>query len=163
MMTPQIRPATDSDMPSVMELLRQKAEFDGCPESFRATPEALRSAWFSDPPRAAVLVAEVDGLLVGLATYFATFSTFLARPGLWLDDLFVTAPHRNQGIGRALLNRLGRIADEYGCGRIEWTVATRNDRGIAFYEREGASINHNVRYVRLARDGIERLAQHPKE
>jgi GNAT superfamily N-acetyltransferase len=158
-MTAQIRHAIESDMSEVMDLLRRKAEFDGCPEAFRATVEALKQAWFSEPRRASALVAEVDGRLVGLATYFPTYSTFLARPGLWLDDLFVAASHRNRGIGRALMSRLARIAEELGCGRIEWTVASGNDRGIAFYEREGAAIHQNTRPVRLSREGIERLAR----
>lgn len=158
-MHPIIRHAVAADIPTIMELLHLKADFDGCPDAFEATPDSLGEAWFSDPPKAFVLVAEVNGQLVGVATYYPTFSTFLARPGLWLDDLFVREEYRSRGVGEALMVRLARIAEERGCGRIEWTVASMNARGIAFYERHHASVHHATRYVRLTREGIERLAK----
>ncbi len=157
-MNPIIRDAVAADVPKIMELLRLLADFDGCPDAFEATPDSLSEAWFSDPPKACVLVAEVDRQLVGLATYYLTFSTFLSRPGLWLDDLFVRAEYRSRGVGEALMMRLARIAEERGCSRIEWMVDSRNARGIAFYERHHASVRHTYRYVRLTREGIERLA-----
>ena len=101
----------------------------------------------------------MGGQLVGLATYYPTFSTFLARPGLWLDDLFVDEEYRSRGVGMALMARLARIAEGRGCGRIEWTAAADNERGIAFYERCRASVRHGTRYIRLPREGIERLAK----
>jgi GNAT superfamily N-acetyltransferase len=156
-----IRHATEADMPAIMELLVLKSEFDGCPDAFRATPEALRQAWFSESPKAFVLIAVLDGRVVGLATYYPTFSTFLGQPGLWLDDLFVQEEHRSRGIGQELMTRLARVAQERGCGRVEWTVALRNERGIAFYERHEASVSHGARHVRLTREGIERLANGP--
>ena len=122
-------------------------------------PDSLRQAWFSDPPKAFALVAEADGELVGLATYYPTFSTFQARPGLWLDDLFVREEHRGRRVGLTLMARLARIAEDRGCGRIEWTVALSNERGIAFYERHHASVRHGSRYVRLTREGVELLAR----
>ena len=158
-MQPVIRHAVEADLSAVIALLRRKAEFDGCPDALEATPDALAEAWFANPPRAFALVADLDGQLVGLATYYPTFSTFLARPGLWLDDLFVHAEHRSCGVGLALMSRLARIAEERGCGRIEWTVALSNERGIVFYERHHASVGHGTRYVRLTREGIARLAR----
>ena len=159
-MQPVIRHVVEADLPAVLGLLRLKAEFDGCPDALEASPDRLRQAWFSTPPRAFALVADIGGRLVGLATYYPTFSTFLARPGLWLDDLFVREGYRNRGVGLALMARLARVAEERGCGRIEWTVALGNERGIAFYERHHASVRHGARYVRLASDGIGRLARH---
>jgi GNAT superfamily N-acetyltransferase len=158
-----VRHAVEADMAAIMELLRLKAEFDGYPDALEATPQLLREAWFSDPPRAFVLVAEIDGLVVGLATYYSTFSTFLARPGLWLDDLFVREGYRSRGVGLALMARLARIAEQNGCGRIEWTVGLKNERGIAFYERHQASVRHGARYVRLNRDGVEELAKKDRQ
>lgn len=157
-MQPIIRYAGHEDMPALMRLLQLKADFDGCRDGFVATPEALSEAWFGDPPKAFALVADVESELVALATYYPTFSTFLARSGLWLDDLFVRAEYRGRGIGMALMSRLARIAEAQGCGRIEWTVALSNKHGIAFYERNRASIHHDARYVRLSREGVARLA-----
>jgi GNAT superfamily N-acetyltransferase len=156
---PVIRHGTEADLPAIMRLIRQKAEFDGCPDALEATPDALRRAWFSEHPRGYVLIAVLDGRAVGIATYFPTFSTFLARPGLWLDDLYVVEECRSLGIGRDMLAALARIARERGCGRVEWTVALDNDRGIAFYERHGAAVRHLSRCVRLNREGIERLSE----
>jgi GNAT superfamily N-acetyltransferase len=109
-MKPLIRQGTEVDLPPIMELIRWKAEFDGCPDTLEATADQLREAWFSDPPRAHVLIAELDGRVVGIATYFQTFSTFLARPGIWLDDLFVREESRSRGVGKALMEGLARIA-----------------------------------------------------
>lgn len=157
-MPPHIRSATEADLPAIIELLGKKAEFDGDRAAFRATPEALRQAWFAETPLASVLLAEAGGRVIGLATYHSTFSTFLGRPGLWLDDLYLLEEFRSQGIGGALMAGLARVARDRGCGRIEWTVAVGNGRGIAFYERHQATVSHGTRHVRLTREGIERLA-----
>lgn len=157
-MQPIVRSAREEDLPAVMGLLALKAEFDGSRGALVATEEQLREALFSPTPRAQVLLAEADGRPIGLATYFSTFSIFLARPGIWLDDLYVREEHRGRGVGEALMAALARIAGERGCGRIEWTVALGNDRGIAFYERLGATVRHQSRCARLGADGIDRLA-----
>jgi GNAT superfamily N-acetyltransferase len=153
-----IRLACETDMPAVMELLVLKAEFDGCRDALVATEEQLRQAFFSAPPKAQVLLALVDGQAIGLATYFPTFSTYVGKPGIWLDDLYVREGYRGRGIGKALMARLAQLAEDLGCGRIDWTVALSNDRGIAFYERHGARVHHAGRCVRLGADAIERLA-----
>lgn len=144
-----IRYATQEDIPTIMELIYLKAEFDGCPESVEATPQKLEVDLFGENPLAFVLLAEVEGEAIGLATYHFIYSTFLAKPGIWLDDLYVKAEHRNHKIGEALILRLRQIAQEKGCGRIDWTVALSNDRGIKFYERIGAKIRNKVRLCRL--------------
>jgi GNAT superfamily N-acetyltransferase len=153
-----IRPATPADLPAVMSLIRKKAEFDGCPEAFQATPEALSQAWFADPPRGFVLVADIGDELVGVATYSHTFSTFVGRPGIWLDDLFVREECRGRGLGHRLITELARIAVGGGFGRIEWIVSAGNDRGLAFYERQQATISPTARYARLNQAALERLA-----
>ena len=132
-----------------MELIRLKAEFDGCPESVQATPEKLENDFFGQKPLAFVLLAEIDQNPVGFATYHFTYSSFLAKPGIWLDDLYIKAEHRSNGIGEKLIQHLCEIAQLKGCGRIDWTVAANNERGIKFYHKIGAKIIQKVRLCRL--------------
>jgi len=154
----QIRDAQPADLPLILAFIHQKAAFDGCPESVEATEERLREALFGERPLAGFLFAEVEGSPVGFASYFRTYSTFLARPGLWLDDLFVQEAWRSHGIGKALLERLaGMVAAEDG-GRLEWTAARTNDRGLSFYARMGAQVQENVHLLRLNRSAIQRIA-----
>ncbi|MEH2361793.1 GNAT family N-acetyltransferase [Nostoc sp.] len=144
-----IRDANQRDIPAIMELIHLKAEFDGCPESVEATPQKLEIDLFGENPLAFVLLAEVDGDAIGLVTYHFIYSTFLAKPGIWLDDLYVKAEHRSHRVGQALMLRLRQIGQEKGCGRIDWTVAVSNERGIKFYERIGAKIINKVKLCRL--------------
>ncbi|WP_225912228.1 GNAT family N-acetyltransferase [Nostoc flagelliforme] len=144
-----IRHASQRDIPAIIELIHLKAEFDGCPESVEATPQKLEIDLFGENPLAFVLLAEVHGDAVGLATYHFIYSTFLAKPGIWLDDLYVKAEHRSHQVGQALMLRLRQIGQEKGCGRIDWTVAVSNERGIKFYERIGAKIINKVKLCRL--------------
>ncbi|MEH1943184.1 MAG: GNAT family N-acetyltransferase [Nostoc sp.] len=144
-----IRHANQRDIPAIMEMIHLKAEFDGCPESVEATPQKLEIDLFGEKPLAFVLLAEVDGDAVGLATYHFIYSTFLAKPGIWLDDLYVKAEHRSHGVGQTLILRLRQIGQEKSCGRIDWTVAVSNERGIKFYERIGAKIVNKVKLCRL--------------
>ncbi|MCC2672015.1 MAG: family N-acetyltransferase [Armatimonadetes bacterium] len=152
-----VRGAIETDLPLILSFLRKKAAFDGCPEALQATPELLREALFNGAPLAGVLLAELEGEVVGFASYFSTFSSFLARPGLWLDDLYVDEPVRSQGVGRALLAHLARLAQERGCGRLEWSAARDNDRGLAFYRRHGAYVSDSARLCRLDEAAIARL------
>jgi GNAT superfamily N-acetyltransferase len=144
-----IRDANQRDITAIMEFIHLKAEFDGCPESVEATPQKLELDLFGEKPLAFVVLAEVDGDTIGLATYHFIYSTFLAKPGIWLDDLYVKAEYRSQRIGQALMLRLRQIGQEKGCGRIDWTVAVSNERGIKFYERIGAKIIDKVKLCRL--------------
>ncbi len=144
-----IRAAEAADFPQLLELLRGKARFDGGAHLLRAEPAQLQEAFFGGSPMCEVLVAEHEAELVGFATHHPTFSTYLARPGIWLDDLFVRHEHRSRGIGLLLIRELSRIASERGCARIEWSVATSNVRGIAFYERIGARLREDGRLARL--------------
>ncbi|MFN6528279.1 GNAT family N-acetyltransferase [Nostoc sp. ChiSLP03a] len=144
-----IRDANQRDIPAIMELIHLKAEFDGCPESVEATLQKLEIDLFGETPLAFVLLAEVDGDTIGLATYHFIYSTFLAKPGIWLDDLYVKAEYRSHRVGQALMLRLRQIAKEKGCGRIDWTVAVSNECGINFYEKIGAKIINKVKLCRL--------------
>jgi GNAT superfamily N-acetyltransferase len=105
-----------------------------------------------------VLLAEVAGNTVGFAMFYASYSSLLTQPCLWLDDLFVQAPMRGMGVGTALLKYLAQIAESTNCGRMEWTVNTANAPGIAFYEKQGARILENIRVCRIDGDGINLLA-----
>lgn len=159
MATMNIRPVEPSDLPGLLDLLRAKAEFDGCPDTLRATVGSLREALFRPTPLAHALVAEVKGRLVGMATYYAIFSSFIVKPGLWLDDLYVDESARGQGVGKMLMERLCGIALRGGCGRVDWHVSKFNERGIKFYRRIGASVSEKARLVRLDEAAIRQLAQ----
>lgn len=150
-----VRAVQERELPELLALLKAKAEFDGAAGSLVADLETLRRALFSQSPMASALVAVSGGDIVGMATYYCTFSSFIAKPCLWLDDLFVHEPYRSQGVGRALMERLCTIAYETGCGRVDWVVATDNDNGKDFYARLGASIFDSVRLARLDENAIE--------
>ncbi|HYL07763.1 MAG TPA: GNAT family N-acetyltransferase, partial [Candidatus Udaeobacter sp.] len=113
---------------------------------------------FGERRYAETLIAEVDGEPAGFALFFHNFSTFLAQPGIYLEDLFVMPEHRSKGLGRALLERLAQIAVERGCGRLEWVVLDWNKDAIAFYERLGAEPNSEWTTYRLSGEALEALA-----
>ena len=153
-----IRSVAEGDLEQVLALLHAKAAFDGCPTAMVATVDSLRTALFAPTPIAHALVAVTGAHVVGIATYYATFSTFLSRPGIWLDDLYVEEASRGQHIGRHLVARLSEIAVERGCARIDWHVLETNERGRAFYESIGARIHSSERLMRLSDDAISALA-----
>ena len=154
----QIRPLQPDDVGAFFALLQAKAAFDGCPESLLATEASLRAALFGPGPVTRALVAVVDGRLIGMATFYAIFSTFIMQPGLWLDDLYLDPAHRGKGIGRAMMAQLASIASAAGCERLDWIVATANRDGKRFYERIGANISDQVQLCRLTGPAIRRLA-----
>jgi len=153
-----IREAVPQDVGLILSFIRKKAAFDEVPDWVEATEEKLQSELFGPQPRAFVLFAEASGQVVGFAIYFLTFSSFMARPGIWLDDLFVDESARGQGAGKALLAHLAKLADERGYGRVEWVTAAHNAKGLAFYQRNGARVQDVVRVLRLDRPAISRLA-----
>jgi GNAT superfamily N-acetyltransferase len=152
-----LRAAVREDVPLILRFIRKLSVFDGAPDAVEATEERLEQTLFGNPPLAHVVFAELDGKAVGFASYFFTFSTFLARPGIWLDDLYVDSDARSQGIGRALLVYLARLAKAKGCGRVEWTAAVSNERGLDFYRRNFASISERLRICRLDSQEIDNL------
>lgn len=153
-----VRPIVDSDLPSLLRLLQAKAEFDGVRSSLCATIESLRRELFRPDPIAHAIVAVESGEAVGMATYFTVFSSFIMKPGLWMDDLYVDESHRGQGIGRALVKWLCRLAAERGCGRIDWVVAADNRNGRGFYASLGATIFETSFPARLDETAMRRLA-----
>jgi GNAT superfamily N-acetyltransferase len=157
-MTIQIRSAEPADVPLITELIKALAVYEKLEHELRATDEKVRHALFGERPYAETLIADYDGEAAGFALFFHNFSTFLAQPGLYLEDLFVKPEHRSHGIGRALLQRLAQIAVERGCGRMEWAVLDWNVDAIRFYERLGARPNSDWTVYRLSGESLTGLA-----
>lgn len=158
-MTLLIRAAEPSDVPLIADLIRQLAKFEKLEDEVVMTEELLRAGLFGPRPYAETVIAEDDAQPIGFALFFHTFSTFLARPGMYLEDLFVLAEHRGHGVGRALLAHLAQIAIERGCGRLEWAVLNWNQEAIRFYERLGARPNSEWTVYRLTGEALSSLGR----
>jgi GNAT superfamily N-acetyltransferase len=154
----EIRTTTEADVPIILSLIRELAEYERAPEAVVATEAGLRDVLFGPNRSAEVLLALENGAPVGFAVYFYNFSTWLGRPGLYLEDLFVRPNVRGKGYGRALLERLAQIAQERGCGRMEWAVLDWNDPAIQFYRKLGAEPMNEWTVFRLTKEGIAKLA-----
>jgi GNAT superfamily N-acetyltransferase len=146
-------------VPVIAELIRGLARFEKLEQEVVMTEELLATGLFGDRPYAEVVLAEDDGRSVGFALFFHNFSTFLGRPGIYLEDLFVIPELRGRGIGRMLLAHLARLAVERGCGRLEWAVLDWNRDAIQFYERLGARPNSDWTVYRLAGEALTGLAR----
>ena len=155
----EIRPARVEDVPVILELIRDLATYERAPDEVTATEEQLVDVLFGERPSAEVLLAFEGKSPVGFAVFFYNFSTWLGRPGLYLEDLFVKPEKRGKGYGRALLIDLAKIARDRGCGRMEWAVPDWNEPAIKFYRALGAKPMEEWTVFRLTRDGIARLAQ----
>nr|WP_277881957.1 GNAT family N-acetyltransferase [Leptolyngbya sp. FACHB-541] len=154
----QIRPVSPDDLPGLFQLIQAKAEFDRQLHQFNSDPDALSRHLFGSPRYLEALVVEQAGQLVGFATFSPNYSTFLTQPGIYLEDLFVLPEYRAQGIGKTLLAKLAQIALDRHCGRLEWLVATWNERAIAFYQYMGATILPDWRICRVVGEAIASLA-----
>ena len=146
------------DVPVIAELIRGLARFEKLEAEVHMTEELLTKNLFGPRPFAETLLAEDGPAVVGFALFFHNFSTFLARPGIYLEDLFVIPERRGKGIGRLLLERLAQIAIERGCGRLEWSVLDWNRDAIGFYERLGARPNADWTVYRLTGESLLGLA-----
>jgi GNAT superfamily N-acetyltransferase len=144
-----LRPARPGDLATIVALIKELAEFEQLGHLVVVTPESLRPHLFGARPAAESVVAEVDGTIVAFALFFTNFSTFLGRPGLYLEDLYVQPAFRGRGIGKSLLQHLGALAVERGCGRFEWSVLDWNADAIAFYEKMGATVMPDWRICRV--------------
>ncbi len=153
-----LRGAEPRDVPAIVGLIRELAVFEKLEHLMQATPETLQPHLFGPQPVAEALVAEVGGTVVAFALFFRNFSTFLARPGLYLEDLYVQPAQRGAGIGQALLQRLAQLAVERGCGRFEWSVLDWNEHAIRFYRRMGATVMPEWRICRVTGDALRTLA-----
>jgi GNAT superfamily N-acetyltransferase len=154
-----LRAAELRDVAPIVQLIRELAEFERLTHLLQVTPEKLRPQLFGEKPAAEAMVAEVQGQVVAFALFFTNFSTFLAQPGLYLEDLFVRPEHRGRGIGEALLTRLAAIAVERGHGRFEWSVLDWNENAIRFYQRMGATMLSDWRICRITGDALKSFGE----
>lgn len=159
----RLRHAERSDVPILLELIRELAEYEHLADEVVATEADLETSMFGPRPAAEAILAIDGDRAVGFALFFMNFSTFLGRSGLYLEDLFVRPSHRGRGLGRRLLGELARIARERGCGRMEWWVLDWNRPAIAFYRSLGAVPMEDWTVFRLAGADLERLAGADRE
>ena len=152
-----IAPASPADVPAILSLIRALADYEKLTHQVVATEALLREHLFGSKRIAEALVAKVDGVAVGFALFFTTFSTFLARPGIWLEDLFVVPELRGRGIGKMLLMAVARIAVQREAGRLEWSVLDWNTPSIEFYERQGATVMPDWRICRVTGEALQGL------
>lgn len=158
-MTMVIRHGERADVPVIAELIRGLARFEKLEHEVTMTEEMLAANLFGPHHYAETLIAEDAGAPVGFALFFHNFSTFLAQPGIYLEDLFVIPEQRSRGVGRELLRELARLAVERGCGRLEWAVLDWNRDAIAFYERLGARPNSDWTIYRLTGQALSSLGR----
>lgn len=156
-----LRPAEPSDVPLILQYIRELALYERAPEKAVATEALLHEALFGSSPLCWALMAQWSGQDAGFALWFYNFSTWEGRPALYLEDLFVRPEFRSHGIGKALLKRLAAIALERGCTRYQWAVLDWNQPSIDFYERQGAQVLREWLNVRVEGEALERLAKEP--
>ena len=156
---PRLRAATVADVPVILRLVRDLAEYERAPDAVVATEEDFLRHGFGPSPRFSVLLAEQDGQVAGFALWFFTFSTWLGKPGLYLEDLFVRPELRGRGIGKAMMIELARIAAREGCGRFEWGVLDWNQPSIDFYRSLGARLMEEWVVCRLEGEPLRSLAR----
>ena len=153
-----IRSATPADLPTIVSLIRALAEYEKLSDMVALDPAKLADHLFGPRPYAECLIAEADGTAVGFALFFHNYSTFLGKPGIYLEDLFVLPERRGAGHGKALLQAIGQLAVERDCGRIEWSVLDWNTPSIGFYESLGAKPVDGWTVYRLTGESIGKLA-----
>ncbi|KQY60173.1 GCN5 family acetyltransferase [Aeromicrobium sp. Root495] len=153
-----VREATPDDVETIVQLVRDLAEYEREPEAAQATPEQIHAALFGPESVASCFMAEVDGAPAGMALWYRTFSTWTGLPGIHLEDLFVLPEHRGSGLGKALLVALSRICLDRGWPRLEWDVLDWNEPSIAFYDRLGALPQDTWIGYRLSGDALSGLA-----
>ncbi|MCG6947989.1 MAG: GNAT family N-acetyltransferase [Acidobacteria bacterium] len=155
----ELRTATPDDVGLILDFIRQLAEYEKLSHEVVADEALLRQTLFGDRQVAEVVIASYDGEPAGFALFFHNFSTFLGRPGIYLEDLFVIPRLRGRGIGRVLLSHLAKLALERGCGRLEWWVLDWNEPAIRFYERLGAQEMDEWTVFRVTGDALEKLSK----
>lgn len=158
-----IRIAEEKDVPAIYELLKALAVFEKLEHEFVATIPLLKESLFGKRPYAEALIAEKDGRTIGFALFFHTFSTFLAKPGLYLEDLFVLPEFRGQGFGVKLLRHVAKVAEDRGCGRLEWSVLDWNQKAIDLYLSLGSKSLDEWTVHRMTGEGLKNFAYPPNE
>jgi GNAT superfamily N-acetyltransferase len=153
-----IQSATEQDVPLILVFIKALAEYERLADACVATEEGLRETLFGARPYAECVIARWKGEPAGFALFFHNYSTFLARPGIYLEDLFVNPSFRGHGIGKALLRHLAKLALERNCGRLEWSVLDWNESAIGFYKSLGAEPLDDWTIFRVKGDALKRLA-----
>ena len=154
----EVREASADDVPLILTLIGELAEYERLSHEVVATEGSLQEWLFGEKPVAEVLIAEHQGAAVGFALFFHSFSTFLGRPGIYLEDLYVRPAFRRRGTGKAMLVHLAKLARERGCGRLEWSVLDWNEPSIRFYQSLGAVAMDDWTVHRVAGEALDRLA-----
>lgn len=154
----QIRTATEADVPQILQFIRDLAEYEKSADQVAATEELLRTTLFGNPKFAEVLIGEDEGEPVAFALFFHNYSTWTAKPGLYLEDLYVKPEARRKGHGRTLLSRLAAVAKERNCARFEWAVLDWNTPAIDFYRSLGAVPMSEWRVMRVSGEALDALA-----
>jgi len=157
-----IQALTPAQTPTLCDLIRELAVFERLEHEMKATPELLHDSFFGAQPAAGALLAFCDGAAVGYAIYFFTFSSFVGRRGLWLEDVYVRPAFRRRGIGRALIDAVARIGVERNCGRFEWTALDWNENALSFYRRLGARTLDDWVLLRMDAAGLRQIAETAK-
>lgn len=157
-MAAELRPAVRADVPEILRLIRALAEYEKLAGGVVATEAALADTLFGPRPAAEVLIAEDSGRAIGFALFFQNYSTFLARPGIYLEDLFVEPASRGHGVGKALLKAVAKLAVERKCGRFEWAVLDWNEPAIGFYRSLGAKPMDDWTVMRVTGEALRKLA-----
>ena len=154
-----IVPATERDVPVVLQMIKDLAEYERMSDQVTATESGLRATLFGSRPAAEVVIAKVGETPAGFALFFHNYSTFVGKPGLYLEDLFVRPEWRGHGIGRALLSHLATITIQRNCGRFEWSVLDWNEPAIGFYKKLGAVPMEDWTIFRITGDALKALAR----
>ena len=157
-MTLEIRAATEKDVPLILSFIRKLAEYGDISDEVSASEDDIRAALFGPHPVAAAVLAYVGDEPAGFAVYHYTFSSFLGRAGIFIEDLYVENAHRSRGVGKALLAHLAKLAQQRSCGRLEWAVLNWNERAMEFYQDLGAEPMDEWTTFRLGGEALERLA-----
>jgi GNAT superfamily N-acetyltransferase len=152
-----IAPATSDDIPTILGLIRELADYEKLSHMVQATEESLRRDLFGPRPFAEILIGRLDGQAVGYALFFHSYSTFLAKPGIYLEDVYVQPAARGVGVGKALFRAVATVAHERGCGRLEFSVLDWNQPSIDFYRALGSEALEEWTMYRLTEDAIARL------
>ncbi|BAZ43719.1 GCN5-related N-acetyltransferase [Chondrocystis sp. NIES-4102] len=155
----QIRRAIARDVPAIFDLIKALAEYAKLSHQVTGTVDDLQNHLFGNQVSVEAIVAECEEKLVGFALFFPNYSTFLTKPGIYLEDLFVLPEYRRQGIGKAMLIYLGKLAVKRGAGRLEWSVLDWNQSAIAFYQTMGANVLPDWRICRVTGEALQNLAQ----
>ena len=158
-MSVEIRPAYPEDVSTIFSLIKSLSEYEKLAHEMVGSQSDLHEGLFGAEPYAEVVLAEVDGKPAGMALYFYNFSTFLMKPGIYLEDLFVLPEYRRQGVATALLKHLAAFAVNQGCGRLEWSVLDWNEDATAFYKRIGAVLMDEWTGCRVSGDALVGLSK----